>query len=423
MSGRLHGNDPRPWVLVYGVPEESELGAAIGRLFPTVSFVDYETPVRFAEFDALVAVGNTPVGVAGRTHVIQFGGTPVARSRDWYVRLRDGAHARLFSTEGVSEDVVALADATLIPAPGWVYSVLRIDPLVPQPGPKPELEEFAREQGGHPLAGRMRRGADEKAGELWWLPEGTERRDEWVACALRRWQGESPEHFPRAEAWRESDEWTTAPERAARDALDGHGRFAEARVAELLAERDRLAAVLADAQLEADAGERVLLTGQGDALVRSVKAALEELGFRVQDSDELPEHASAKQEDLRITDSDWTCLAEVKGYAKRAAKAGDLLQLGKAVEAYILRESRLPDARWYIVNQLLASPPDERPRPLQGSPDLDAFEATGGLVVDTRDLFRIREAVRRGDLEAEVVRSLLRDARGVFAYPPIEAKS
>jgi hypothetical protein len=75
-------------------------------------------------------------------------------------------------------------------------------------------------------------------------------------------------------------------------------------------------------------------------------------GLTVVDADELSENAQFKQEDLRIIDGDWVCLAEVKGY-KKGAKASDLLQIGKAVEVYIERGNKRPDARWYIVNHNL----------------------------------------------------------------------
>lgn len=420
MPGRIHGDEPRPWALVFGVEDDSPLRAEVERLFPTVLFAEPDEPLRFGEFDVVIAVGDVPYGVAGDTHVIQFGGTPSAGTHAWALVVDTGSFARLFTTAEAADDVAELADTTLVPGPGSHYEVLRLKRLGTSPAPIPALEGFAKELGGAPLAGGLDRRRGNESGELWWLPERTPRRAAWVAAALKRWQAADPARFPNVEGWRAEPEWTTEAERRAGASLQLHEETMAARLTELLEERTRLQAALAEAQAAADARERRLLTAQGSELVEAVADLLRELGFEVQDADELPENAAAKREDLRIIDGTWTCLAEVKGYAKRGAKAGDLLQLGRAVEAFILRLRRLPDARWYIVNQSSATPPAERPRPLHGSPDLPPFETSGGLVVDTRDLFRLRETVRRGDLDAPSARLLLRDARGVLEYPPVE---
>ena len=111
-------------------------------------------------------------------------------------------------------------------------------------------------------------------------------------------------------------------------------------------------------------------------------------------------------------------MVEVKGYSKGNAKASDLLQLGAAVETFIRREHQVPDARWYVVNQSFDTAPDQRLRPLGGSPDLDTFANLGGLVISTTDLFQLRESVRANDISPSEARSLLRAATGVLEYPP-----
>jgi hypothetical protein len=97
------------------------------------------------------------------------------------------------------------------------------------------------------------------------------------------------------------------------------------------------------------------------------------------------------------------------------------LQVAKAVETFILREGRAPDARWYVVNQSYLTPPSQRQPPLRGSPDVESFAVMGGLVIDTRDLFRLREAVRARELTAEAARESLRSTKGVYSYTRPEA--
>jgi hypothetical protein len=55
---------------------------------------------------------------------------------------------------------------------------------------------------------------------------------------------------------------------------------------------------------------------------------------------------------------------------------------------------------------------------LAGSePDVAEFQIDGGCVIDTRDLFRLRELVKSTKLSAERARQLLRECRGVFIHP------
>ena len=172
--------------------------------------------------------------------------------------------------------------------------------------------------------------------------------------------------------------------------------------------------------MAADGAERRLLTTNGGPLAAEVGNALAEFGFGVVDADGLPAHASAKQEDLRVSDGSWACVAEVKGYPRRNAKANDLMQVDRAVRRFRDNQGRWPDAKWYVVNQSFETPPPERQRPLRGSPEVSGFAEDGGLIIDTRDLFRLREAVRAGALTKGAARELLKNATDVFQYPHTE---
>jgi hypothetical protein len=189
----------------------------------------------------------------------------------------------------------------------------------------------------------------------------------------------------------------------------------DAEVAALLEVREQ-------ARRNAEADERRLLLTKGEELVSAVYAALTRLGFRVIDADKLPQHAKGrKQEDLRITDEDWVCIAEVKGHGRGGARTADLMQLEKATKVFVLNENREPDAQWYIVNQAFEVPPAERPRPFASAPEeVEILAGDNGLVIDTRDLFRLDKAVQQGALHPSDARQLLRDARGVLQFPASE---
>jgi hypothetical protein len=149
-------------------------------------------------------------------------------------------------------------------------------------------------------------------------------------------------------------------------------------------------------------------------LVAEVIATASELGFRVVDVDEEISKEGDRREDLRIIDPDdaeWTALAEVRGYTK-GAQLNDLLRLARFVSRYIRDESREPDAVWYVVNHFLGMNPSLRPAPLESNvAEVETFGEGGGLVIDTRDLFRLRMRVRRGETTPAEARALLRGAR------------
>jgi hypothetical protein len=160
------------------------------------------------------------------------------------------------------------------------------------------------------------------------------------------------------------------------------------------------------------------LTAQGEDLVAEVTAALSEIGFVVVDMDKERGDKGEKLEDLQVSDGDWRGIVEVKGYGgRRTARTNDLLQIGRAVVRYVMSIGSPPNAQWYVVNQMAGSDPSQRPKPLAANPDdVATFAASGGLVIDTAELFRIREAVRRGELAALDARQLLKDSKGVFGY-------
>ena len=167
--------------------------------------------------------------------------------------------------------------------------------------------------------------------------------------------------------------------------------------------RDRLKSAVE----AADEYERALLTTQSDELKDAVLRALIEIGFIVVDAD-LDAKKDDHLEDLRISDpneSGWIALGEVKGYTK-GAKTEALTQFLRFNARFVQENGRLPDACWYIVNQFLGRDPSSRQLALNGKDDdVKAFAAANGLVLDTRELFKLLSFVRKGSISPSDARA------------------
>lgn len=415
----------RPWVIAVGVDKDGELGAALVEAAGKVLFFDGPgmPKLRQAEYDAVVAVG-TVSKVAHHLHVLQFGGSVADFWRhgrpnepsNRMLGVAPGQMAQRFEVVAPATEVGRLVARSMLDAlpRGGVYDTLRIPPDA-------DAVALLREENGASVAAIVNReGASAgRCGSWTYLPAWTTERPDWLKLSLEYWRDQHPERFPHPAAdWALEPDWMTAPERTAQEALDELEAAQQKLVADYEARRIELQESRDRARADADRGERRLLTVSGEALAAEAAAALSDLGFGVTDADGLAEHAAAKKEDLRVTDGAWTALAEVKGNAKRYAQTSVFLQIGSAVETYVQRNGTVPDARWYVVNQAHATPPSARARPFPDGPsDLRMFASRGGLVIDTRDLFRLRETVRAGDLTAIEARRLLKGATGVFEYP------
>jgi len=437
MNVTVHGDTPKPWVIVYGIDEHGEPADQIRRMVPKSRFAS--TPadlwtIRQAEYDAAIIFEPIPnINLDKDLYVLQFDeGTPqyVRAAHNglvWRLIQSDGQNAERFTTDqaAVDDDVAPLA-AAMLPSAGQPYRALkwhleqqelhsqRVDP--------PPVDSFVSEFNGLPIAGRLARSPEAGSAELWWLPGSAKPKAiEWIAAAFRRWARIRPELFPGfAEEWSTHQRWMTAAEYSAKQAVDRYRTEMLEELRRREAELTRLEAVFAETSAAADAAERQLLTAQGTPLVDEVAAALRDIGLNVIDADALPKRKGDKLEDLRVVDEGWTALVEVKGYGgRKTARTTDISQLGRAVERFILAEHREPDARWYVVNQMAGSDPANRPRPLASQPDdVEVFAAAGGLVIDTTDLYQLREAFRRGELDGDTARALLRGSKGIFNYDP-----
>jgi len=241
-----------------------------------------------------------------------------------------------------------------------------------------------------------------------------------VAVALSEWRQADPGRFRPAGDWRNAPEWQSTGEREVALRLIEAVKDEAASLRSLRADQERLNIELSEAREAAEQGTRRLLDRQGDALSRAVAEALQSLGFEVKQMDPHAETIKAqKLEDLQVRVSGqegWVALVEVRGH-KGGAKTSDFQRIGRFVERYIKVEDAEPDRRWYIVNQFIERPPNDRPRPFEASPeDLASFAESGGLVIDTVDLFRLVRDVEANRISKVGARESLMEAVGLFSY-------
>ncbi|MFE3572516.1 hypothetical protein ACFXON_24210, partial [Bacillus subtilis] len=103
-----------------------------------------------------------------------------------------------------------------------------------------------------------------------------------------------------------------------------------------------------------------------------------------------------KREDLRVIDGDWIAICEIKGYGKGASTT-DLLKIGRFETLFVQETGKLPDAKWYVVNQFRERPPSARQPMLKGQDgSVEEFASGNGLAIDSRELFQLDKAVAAG---------------------------
>lgn len=274
-----------------------------------------------------------------------------------------------------------------------------------------QLQAFLATADGEVIAGRYAPDVDR---ETWVLPAADVSLGPWLILATRYWRAVRPERFRELSTFDYDPRWLTDEERSIHEAREQLQSERSTTLADLDRREKELEAQLAEASSAADVGARTLLTGEGATLVTAVQAALERLGFIVEEMDASREGAGHDLlEDLRVTDPEvpeWVALVEVRSY-KGGAQLRDLMRLTRFEKRYIAETGSVPDRVWYVVNQFRDRDPSSADRVpvLPSHPaEVEEFGAGGGLVLDTSELFDIAEHTEADDMRA--VRSTLRDA-------------
>jgi hypothetical protein len=425
---RSYAPAARPRVLVQGLTDEE-----VDSIRPLVGSLDsrtFDESFHGDEYDILIAAGQEfYYGEREVERRIIFADPPAAdgiavgamSSRDWKAPTSLAGTQWTPANNFVYGDFTdypgfhGLVSTSCVPEQGAVYRGLprQVQPLRSF---SPFLQEDLATP--HVLAGHLTGSEEEDWNDsVLWLPDQARSHlKDWVATACAFWRADAPDRFPVNVEWVSDDQWASAEEQSARAALQAHIDAEQTRRADATRAEDSLRSAL-DATRVGGETWRELVTATGDELVAAVTAALETLGFEVIDSDALPQHKAAKREDLRIKDGAWVALAEVKGYSG-AAKSRDLMQIASARATYALEEQEFPEALWYIVNTYRGEDPGTRDEVLPGREDDIATFADdlAGLVIDSRALFALRQAVTTGTLTAEDARASLRTATGRYSF-------
>ncbi|MET8430090.1 hypothetical protein [Nocardia sp. NPDC004860] len=426
----IYGEKDKPRALVYGIDEGAPAAAVIKQYCPTVLHFNRESPrFRWESWDFLVSVGApfADTSCLNQLFCIQFGGTPVGRKPVESVSFR--ANSPLF------DDVMVPVAPVVIPAElDKKWSSLVKAELLPKlladsvyrtvihtfglPEQMPRPTPLVVDVDGHPIAFIYQPVVGPR--ECIYLPaEAADNIEPWLLAAFERWAAAEPSVFPSEPDWVSNPTWMTSAELAARANIEQRQATADAAIEQLQREIAEAESALHSARDAGDAGPRILLTGTGDELVHAVNEALQRLGFDVRDMD--VDLQGQKREDLRVSDGDWTCVCEVKGYTT-GGKPSDLAKLQRWVGFYTAENRKLPEAAWYVVNQFRERDPSVRKQLLWGhAEDVEVLKEQGATAIDTRSLFLLDKAVAAGELAAEDARALLRDSVGLFVYPPTDA--
>ncbi|WP_123954015.1 hypothetical protein [Streptomyces nigra] len=421
--GEIYGESPRPWTLVIGIPQSSSEEELVASLPGTVVRRDDPEEIRTVrqeDFNAAIIFGDAPI-LNRQLMVIQIGGSgwlETIRARNIAYRLGGFAqgHSTLLSieTENIPDDVTIAQQRSLAEHIKNQQPHVVLRRVVGTTWDHEGITPLVREKSGEICCGWWQRGAADGP-EWWWFPRHTPDLPSWRSAIYSKWNSILPHAFPAdTNDWTRSPEWMTPEEEIASKALDEHKKETERIYSSRKAEEEQLTETLQRVSAESDASTRLLLTAQGKPLVSAVASALVKFGFTVVDSDDGKEQGAYLLEDLKVSYGEWVCLAEVRGYAK-GAKTSDFQRIERAVRHYEREHSNVPSGRWYIVNHNIKASPSLRPPVLAGATDdIEVFAEEHGLVVDTRDLFKLAKRVEEGTLSPDSARAHLMGSTGVF---------
>ncbi|MEU4673918.1 hypothetical protein AB0F91_39685 [Amycolatopsis sp. NPDC023774] len=426
-TSRIYNDEARPRALLQDLPDDT--AAEVERLFPKPRRVVYGEQVHEPEYDVLIT--SSAVHRDGRLHVVAFGPEELGWAdggEDLNPNVTFGTETTLANTLTVPESVKGrlgeLVHRYLVPYFSALTAKPRLSFVQRQLGnvggklPAGQwCTPFLLASDGSVLAGAFTR---YKGGRCWVLPKNCPAPELWVAAALKEFHELDPEAVPGQPDWWEQPEWATIEQQRARATVAS----LETQREKLLRDLDTELAVAREGVGQADAAAAVgsarLLTADGDELAHAVQTALEDLGFTVEDMDQV-NSPGQRLEDLRVRDPHahpgWEALVEVKGYTA-GAKVNDLGKLLRWKAHYVKETRRDPDALWHVVNAFRQNDPVTRPVPIPSDEDLENLVAEGGVLIDTRDLFKAQRDVAAGAADRDEVRVALRSATGRWTHDP-----
>jgi hypothetical protein len=432
-ASRIYNDQPRPRALLQDLPDH--VAEPIAKLFPSHSRVEATDEVYEDEFDVLIANGAAAIERAGHLHTVAFGSVTAGLVDDRGIANRVKANYNTHQTrssvlhvpDGITGELGDLVRTHLVPMFMGMTAKSRLSfsgsKGVPHDGgsypftdadPAEWCTPFLVAGDGSVLAGAFTR---KGGGRCWVLPAGCPAPAAWVTAALKEFHEVSPERVPGLPQWWERPEWATLEQQRTRAVIAD----LEDERTRLLGELDdRLRAARSDvetADANAAAGAGRLLTADGDNLAHGVQAALEALGFEVEDMDQVHPDKD-RREDLRVRDPDrpgWEVIVEVKGYTA-GAKVNDLTRLLRWKSRYILDVGREPDALWHVVNAFRRTDPSVRSIPIPNDADLEHLIAENGVLIDSRHLFQAHRAVESGSADATKIRGTMCSTAGRWVY-------
>ena len=224
---------------------------------------------------------------------------------------------------------------------------------------------------------------------VWLLPGDIPDVFPWVCEALREWNSMYSDRFPLIPEWQHSSTWYSPLELDIQERRRAITAEFESAFEAWRAKTAKLDAELKDAKGLADKYERALVSAEGEILEHAVARAFADLGFAVQEMDEVWPDGD-RREDLRITvdgEDDWIAIVEVKSF-KRGTKETEVVNMSRWIERYILETGKAPSARWFVTNAFRNQDPESRPTPFENKPEFpETFNRAGGTIIDTRALF------------------------------------
>lgn len=251
-----------------------------------------------------------------------------------------------------------------------------------------------------------------------WLPCALIDQAAWVDVLVTQWAQFDKKCFPHFGDWTASPEWMVPEEEDIIASIEALEQQKQSFIAQIDQQVGELESKRAAAKVDANRGRRRLITAKEDELVDEVKKVFQEIGFEVDDMDELLAEEAQRREDLRLRDpsgrrESWEAIVEVRGYARSGGKTEDLMRLARFANLYERETGRQPDKRIYVVNGQLELLPPQRQSPLAAAEgDVKEFAESDGLVIWTLDLFRAMKATNPKDYST--LRKSIREAVSIW---------